>query len=277
MDFWKQLNVGARARLIGSMVLGLGLVALALALSQLVAELGAWRVSAPALLTQVDQTSGRLTPLLDEVAAVRTEVAAVRSLMPSVLHEAAALRQAAGPMIQSGAAHEMSGAVRAVEPHIPHVLDEVRKTRESLPAILDRAEVVVTRAERAGQDASQGAVRGFFGGIVLAPFRLLGDVGKSFADVVGLTPLLEFTEEDARLARLATDTAIRKGEAGAVESWSNRDSHNQGRVTVLGFEVRAGRRCTRLRYSVDYQSGRNDASNVLLCLGDDGAWSKPSD
>jgi surface antigen len=198
-------------------------------------------------------------------------------MQAATVTEVAELRKTLPPMVDAGAAaiNNASSAVRVIEPHIPSVLTEVKKTREALPGILDRADQVAGRAEKMGKEASKGAVTGLLGGIISAPFRLIGDVGKGLRDTIGLGNLSEFTAEDDRLTGGATDAVLRNGATGAQQSWQNPDSGNHGSVTLLGHKTLNNQPCVNLRYRVEFGTGKTHDVKLDFCQRPDGSWAKP--
>lgn len=252
------------------------------------------------VLQQLAETRDLIPPILDEVAAVRLaippivaelaelrraippvvtavvdEVAAVREQLPPVLAEVAATRKALPPMLATAAksVHEASSTVLAVEPHIAPALDEIRQTRESLPELMGRAETLVASAKDAGQEATEGAVKGVFTSIIKAPFNVIGGVGHGLANQLGLEGERGFTDQDASLASEATDQVIRAGKVGGEASWSNPDNNNRGVVKLLGQGQRGDQHCYQLRQTVIFAYGRNHQAQLEFCQNSDGSWS----
>ena len=282
---WKKLTPSEQAGLLGKAFVGVGLVALAIGLGYFAYQIGAVRQELPTLLAQVEATSQKVEPVLREADAIRElvppilkEAKAMREVVTATVTEAAALRKALPPLVDTSAAavNNVSRAVQAIEPHIPPVLTEIKKTREALPGILDRADQVAGRAEKIGQAASKGAVTGLLGGIVTAPFKLIGDVGKGLSDTIGLGSQSGFTTEDDRLARVATDAVLKADTPGAQQAWQNPESGNQGNVAWLAQKMRDGQTCVTLRYRVKFKTGKTHDVEVELCQQPNGSWVKQS-
>lgn len=292
---WQQLTPSDKARFLGTALVSLALIALATSLTYTAYQFGSVREQLPALLTQVEQTSQKVGPVLSEVNAVRElippileevkairetippmlkEVQATREALPSILAETKALRESLPPLVEqsAAAAKNASGAVRAIEPHIPGVLTEMRKTREALPEFLDRADQTISRAAKVGQEASRGAVTGVLGGIITAPFRLIGQAGKGLAGALGLRGQGDFTAEDERLASVATDAVIQNGQIGAQQSWSDKKSKNRGSVTLVESRTRDDRPCFTLRHRVEFASGKTHQADIEMCQQVDDSW-----
>ena len=152
------------------------------------------------------------------------------------------------------------------------MLAEVRATREALPGLLDRANQAIDKATTIGQKAGEGAVKGVIGGIVSAPFRLIGGVGKSFTDMIGLGNRKDFTREDERLAGDTTETVLKNGQVGAESSWHNPDSKNRGGVTLTEKWARGRQPCVTLRHRVELRGAPLHQQDVNLCQQPDGSW-----
>lgn len=280
---WKKLTPSEQAVLLGKAILGAGMTLLAAGLGYFSYQLGAARYELPTLLTQVENTSQKVEPVLHEAGAIRElvpailkETKAIREVIAVTVTEAAALRKALPPLVDTSAAavNNVSRAAQAMEPHIPSVLSEIQKTREALPGILDRAENMAGRAEKIGQSAGKGAVTGMLGGIITAPFKLIGNVGKGLSDTIGLGGQSEFTAEDDRLTRLATDAILKTGAPGAQRAWQNPASGNEGNVGWLSQRVHAGRTCATLRYHVKFKSAKSHEAKVEICQQPDASWVK---
>ena len=292
---WQQLTPSDKARLLGTALVSLALFALATALSYTAYQVGSVREQLPALLTQVEQTAQKIGPVLSEMNAIRElippilkevqairetvppvlkEVQATREALPSVLAEAKALREALPPLVeQSAAAAKNAGdAVRTIEPHIPVVLTEVRKTREALPGLLDRADQTIARAAKLGQKTSSGAVTGLLGGIITAPFRLIGQFSKGLAGAMGLSGRGDFTAEDERLAGVATNAVIQNGQIGTQQTWRNPASKNAGSASLLKRGTRDDRPCFTLRHRVEFGSGKTHQADIEMCQQTDDSW-----
>jgi surface antigen/uncharacterized protein YoxC len=279
----KELTPAERARVAGTLLLSVGLFVLAVAMAYFAYQLGRVREELPALLAQVESTARKVEPVLHEVDALRElvpsilkEVKATSEVVAATVAETAELRKALPPMIDTSAAaiNNASAALRAVEPHIPAVLKEVKQTREALPGILDRADQVAGHAQAMGKAAGKGAVSGLLGGIVTAPFSLIGDAGRNLGDVIGLGGASDFTAADNQLTSSATDAVLKKGTVGAQQSWKNPDNGNHGTVTLATIAVRNGQVCATLRYRVEFRFRKNHEVDVDLCRQADGSWVK---
>lgn len=297
---WRQLTPGEQARLLGHSLLGAAVFALAAALAYLGYQLHAVQGQVPAIVAQVDRTSQQIEPLVREVEAVRglvppilkeveatrrlvpgivAEVRAVREQIPPILTEVAATRTALPPLVAQSAqaVKDASGAVRAVEPHIPAIVAEVRQTREALPGLLARADQLIERAGKVGREAGAGAAYGMIGGILMAPFRFIGDLGKGLADSIGISGRDGFTEDDEKLLAESTEAVIKVRKVGAEQAWNNPASGHRGKVRLVGESARDGRPCVRLEYRVELASGKDHVKEITVCQTADGTWAKAPD
>lgn len=278
---WRKLTPSDQARFLAMALLSVALFALALALASVAYQVGALRQQIPELLASVEQTSQKVEPVLREVGAIRDlippileESKAIRELVPGVVTEVREVRKTLPPLVDTSAKaiNNASDAVRVIEPRIPAVLSEIRKTREALPGILDRADQVIGHAGTVRQKAGEAAVQGVIGGIVTAPFRLIGGVGKGLAGLIGLDERHEFTAADERLASAATDTVIENGQVGAQSSWRNPESKNRGSVELIEKWTRNGQPCVTLRHRIEFRSTPTHEKNIHLCQRPDKSW-----
>jgi hypothetical protein len=297
---WRQLTPGEQARLLGHSLLGAAVFALAAALAYLAYQLHAVQGQVPAILAQVDRTTQQIEPLVREVEAIRkqvppilkeveatrrlvpgivAEVRAVREQVPPILTEVAATRAALPPLVAQSAqaVKDASGAVRAVEPHIPAIVNEVRETRAALPGMLDRVDRMIDRAGKIGREAGSQAAYGAIGGILTAPFRFIGDLGKGLASSIGLTGRDGFTDADEKLLAENTEAVIKAKQVGAERTWHNPDSGHGGRVRLVSESGSDGRPCMRLEYRITLASGKVPNKEITVCQGADGTWAKAPD
>ena len=278
---WRQLKPAEQARLLGSIVVGGGVLALAIALLAIAWQVRSLQQQLPQVFAQLDDTLVKVGPALHDVDAIRklippilAEVKATRELVPSVVAEVAAVRQALPPLVEQSAAavNNASGAVRAVEPHIPGVLTEVKKTREALPGMLDRADKLVARASTIGKEAGKEAAEGAITGIFTAPFKIIGKAGKGMADAIGLGGRTDFTADDQRLLGDASRELVQAGVVGDQRNWANKKTGTRGSAKLLAVAERDGRPCMTMQYHVELRSGTVHDRDVDLCQQPDGAW-----
>ena len=226
----------------------------------------------PPVIDQVDAVTKQVPPILKQVELTRQQV-------PPILKESAAIRKELPTMLAtadraSASVSEISTQVEAALPRVDRALDEVKITRESVPGTLDRVDGLIDKARDAGKEASQGAVTGFFSGIIMAPFSLVADVGRSIA---GLTveEARDFTEQDLELNKQAALLLLNQGELGDTQKWQNENSGNNGVVSVIDI-YKGGEYsdlgCRKLRFEY-YQSGKRlTDTERAFCKNDDGEW-----
>ena len=176
-------------------------------------EVEAIRKSIPPILKEVEQTRKMIPPILSEVEQTRKQI-------PAVLKESAAIRGELPAVLASAdkASKAVAGVAKQVEatrPLIPEVLKEVETTRESIPGMMDRADGLIEKARVAGKEASQGAVTGIFSGIIMAPFSLVADAGRS---ITGMTEeeAKQLDEKDFELIEKASLQLLNNGTKGEL-------------------------------------------------------------
>ena len=195
----------------------------------------------PDILVQVEETRKLIPPILEEVEQTRkqippilAEVEQTRKQIPPVLYEVKAVRKEIPSILAStdkasAAVVTISKEVEATRPLISDAIKEVETTRESIPPMMDRADQMIERARVAGQQASEGAVTGIFTGILSAPFVVMGDA-------LGLSEeeAKNFTKKDHELFDVAVSELLNVGEEGDTKDWNNPDSGVSGKIVLLG-------------------------------------------
>lgn len=235
-------------------------------------EIEATRKLIPPILKEVEQTRKMIPSVLDEVAQTRKQI-------PAVLKESKAIRGELPAMLKSvdkasDAIDGVSKQVEATRPLIPEVLKEVETTRESIPSMMDRADVLIEKARVAGKEASQGAVTGFFKGIILAPFALVGDAGKS---IVGLSEsdAKKLNETDFNLIEQAVLELLNEGAKGEQRQWKNPGNSTHGVVTLIDIYEKddfSENECRTLDLEL-YKGGEEmQDTNRSFCKDDEGKW-----
>jgi len=229
----------------------------------------------PAILTQVDSSSGKVDPILDEVKAIRelvppilSEIAAVRGEIPSIVNEVKETRMLIPPILQEVQSsresipallktvdstvlsiNQTNKEVAATRKLVPGILEEVKAvrkeveaTRKSLPPTLDRLDNLVAKAGVAGQKATEGAVTGVFTGVITAPFRALVGLGN-----VAAGEKVTLVGEDLAIAT-RTAIALTELNKGANKTWANPESGYRGKLTLLEKYTDDGRECVSMKH-----------------------------
>jgi len=197
----------------------------------------------PPIIKEVEETRKLIPPMLEEIKQARKmippilkEVEQTRQQIPAVLEESKAIRGELPAILASTdkatvALSDVATQVEAALPLIPEVLKEVETTRESIPPMMDRADGLIEKARVAGKEASQGAVTGFFSGLIMAPFALVADASKS---IVGLSAkeAENFDEKDLELNKQAALTLLNNGSKNEKRQWSSAETDNHGIVAL---------------------------------------------
>ena len=200
--------------------------------SPVISDVGEITALIPDILHEVEETRKLIPPILDEVEQTRLaippileEVAQTREQIPPILDEVGAVRKEIPSMLKSAdkasnAVVAASKEIEATRQLVPQVLKEVETTRESIPPMMDRADAMIDKARVAGQEASSGAVTGFFKGLFTAPFALVGDATSA---VTGMSDeeLEILTEKDKKLIEVAALDLLNNGVKGEAREISN--------------------------------------------------------
>ena len=245
------------AKLIASYLMSLSLFALAGSIVYFTYQVAIVSKQIPDILHSINATSEKVEPIIGDVGqiielvpdilkeveetrkmipSILNEVEQTRNQIPAVLKESEAIRGELPALLASAdkasdAVADVSKQVEATRPLIPEVLKEVKATRESIPPRMDRADEMIEKARGAGKDASEGAVTGFFSGIIRAPFALVGDAGRS---ITGMSKdeAKHYTDKDIKLNQEASLILLNNGSKGDEQKWNNAESGNNGIVKL---------------------------------------------
>jgi len=211
----------------------------------------------PDILLTVENTSKEIGPIVSEIAAIQKQIPIIiketeetRKLaklaiaeytktnqqLPRILDEIEATRKALPDALKtadnaSNAVIVISKEIEAGRLFMPQVLSEVKKTRESIPPLMDRADLLIASAREAGQEASSGAVSGLFTGILMAPFTFVGSVSETLIGDDDVSDKL--SDKDNEDIEKATGELLASGSVGDVNAWSNKDSGNSGLIKLI--------------------------------------------
>lgn len=217
----------------------------------ILAEVEALRLQVPGILSEMEKTRNAIPPILTEVEQVRLsippiveEVGAVREELPSILKEAEGYRLL-----------------------IPDVLAEVEATRIMVPETMLQAQMLVADASVAGKEASEGAVTGFFTGIIKAPLKLVsGARGSVFGSSTKLT------DKDLEILKNSASYVINQNVIGKTNTWSNPASGLSGKNTLLREFTRGDSVCRVVRLEAAKNNKALETVERTTCLDADGVW-----
>lgn len=253
----------------------------------IISEVGEIRELIPDILHEVEETRKLVPPILKEVEQTRLqippilkEVEQTRKQIPPILKEVEAVRKEVPAITKSAdnaayAVVVVSKEIKATRPLVPEILKEVETTRESIPPLLDRAEAMVDKARKAGEEASSGAVSGFFKGLITAPFTLVGDAGKA---VTGMSDeeLKKFTDKDIELYKQASLDLLNNGKRGDTRKVKNPESNNSATLKLVSIETReedfTTSECRTLQVETYRKNKRIKTSNNTFCKEEGGGW-----
>lgn len=218
------------------------------------------RKQIPLILDEVKATRELVSPVLDEVGKVREQI-------PPILKEVEATRQELPAILDTS--NKAIKEVAAVRKTVPGILEEVKKTRELVPPTLDRVDRMIGDAAVAGRKASEGAVTGVITGIFTAPFRLVGNIGKSLgfsrAEMEGLT------DDDMKILLEAAKNLSSKS-VNEVTKWKNPDTGTHGNIKLLEIFDKDSRECRTALFEVWKQGQTKIAKEVAFCKNEGGSW-----
>ena len=289
------------AQLIASYAMSLAIFFLAGALFYFSYQVSLVVTQVPQILTSVNATSDKIEPIVSEVHEIRLlipdilhEVEQTRKLVPPILREVEQTRQQVPPILKeveavrrempavlasadkaSEAVVVVSKEIEATRPLVPQVLKEVEATRESIPPMMDRADAIIGKAQVAGKEASAGAVSGFFKGIIVAPFVLMGDAGKK---IIGVSEedAKRYTSKDFDLVEAASLDLLNNGKEGDVREINNPESGYHAKIKLLSGYTKDGDseiyQCRTLQVESDKEGLDVKTVKRSVCKNDQGKW-----
>lgn len=158
----------------------------------IVEEVREIRTMVPLAISEIEKIRAAIPPIIKEVTSTREEIAKVREQIPPLLAE-----------------------FKAYQAIIPDILTEVEQTRAMVPPTLDHVSSLIDRASDAGKNASEGAVSGFFTGVVKMPFGMISNLsGKVFSRK-------DLSKSDIKEIADAALNLVKNGKDGDQSNWIN--------------------------------------------------------
>jgi hypothetical protein len=208
----------------------------------------------PNMIEEVAAVRGEVQAVREQVPVIIEEVEQVRAQIPVVLDEVKAVRETVPPILKE---------MQSVRELMPAVLKEVADTREALPGTLDRVDELLEQAAGVGQQASEGAVKGVFAGVIKAPFSWMS--GGSWRSNK------ELSDEEIVLLEESVRKLLIRNEPGAVERWVHKGTRASGTVQLADRRTVDGDDCWVVEASVTKKSRALDDQRFTICERD-GEW-----
>ena len=289
---------------VATYLLSFGLMSLAGALIYFTFTFSKFAASLPSLISEIQVTQDKLDPMITEIGgiidpimkvvsdikilipSVVAEVELIRQEIPSVLIEVGEIRkQLPSIMEEVGLYREQIPAilvqVEEIQKQIPSILEELKNIRETMvpdilveveavrvaiPGYLDQAEGIAGGIEGAAAKAGEGAVQGFFTGIIKAPISIVSGLGGE----VFSSPKLD--EKDEALIRKAGKDLLRDGKSGDEIEWENPDSGVRGIVSIVSIDKSNDQHCVELNWKA-YKGRKKVVDDTkILCQQKKGKW-----
>jgi surface antigen/methyl-accepting chemotaxis protein len=273
-------------------------------------EIAATRKLIPDILAEVAEVRKQIPAIVTEVAEVRkqipaivAEVAEVRRQIPPILKRIDAINQQIEPILlrvdetqrqiplilttADDAILALNDTRKEVLPYLPKALEEIRLMRESIDPTLDRVDTLVddafiradqtiASARAAGKEASEGAVSGFFTGLVKLPFSFMGSVASPLVSSIDADVATQMTEKDFELLAETANRAHKSKQSGKDWTWENPASGNSGSITLVReFKLR-GQNCIEARNQISIKGKLSLDDETEYCLDADDKWIKVS-
>ena len=236
----------------------LGMIILAASIVFFSIELSQFRQQLPILLKQIDETTQRVSPIIDEINDIKKFIPQIiqqsegyQQQIPIILTQVSAINLSIKPILEQSQQWQskLPKLLKAISetnktigntnkiiakalPQIPLILDESKALRAEIPEMLDKTESLMGQAEQAGKDASKGLVTGFVGGILSTPFTLLDNIGSNTIKKLHLKDGRSLSKEDRKYYDKAMARLMEKPKKGAKQTWSNSKSGNKGSIII---------------------------------------------
>jgi len=125
----------------------------------------------------------------------------------------------------------------------------------------------------AGKKASEGAVSGFFTGLIKLPFKLVGTLASPIVNTIDAdVAKKKLTEKDLELIATASKKAVEAKKIDRAWKWNNPKSGNSGSLTIIRkYEIRS-HVCVEVQVRVSIKGKEKMNEPDQLCLNKDKKW-----
>jgi len=236
----------------------------------------------PDILAVVEAARGEIPAVLAEIEAVNAQVDPIlQRFDESLLLMREVLQQLPDVLSTTNAA--IASLEETRDQSVPLVLEEIRLARELIDPTLDRidvmmddafeqADVAISGASRAGQEASEGAVTGFFTGLLRVPFQLVGTLAAPLVRSINTDVIEQLNEEDARLMAEAGARAGISEDIGRDYLWSNPETGNSGAITIVSKLNVQGVQCVNARIRINNRGTQIQDKTSEFCRDSNDSW-----
>lgn len=242
----------------------------------MVAEVTELRQQVPPILAQVEAINQQIDPILKRIDKTVAVVDKTQRQIPQIINTT------------DNAIAALNQTRVEVVPLVPKALDEIRLTREKIDPTLDRVDDLVEdayfkatdaigAADKAGQEASEGAVKGFFTGLIKLPFELVGTLASPILNSIDKDVARQLTEKDLEMMVEVGNRAYQSNRIGKEYRWQNPDSGNSGSITLVRKYQLQGIECVETRITLSNK--RKPLMDEIndYCLDAEGKWGLASD
>jgi len=267
-------------------------------------ELAEIRILVPSLLERVDKsvaviddTQRQIPQIISAIEQALALISETQQQIPQILstteNALTAINQTQQqiPQIVNTAENAILALNQTRDEVLPYVslsLEEVRLVRKSIQDSLDRIEILIDDANEkaldaivlagdAGKRASEGAVSGFFTGLIKLPFKLIGTLASPIAKSIDVDVAKKLTEKDLELMATASKKAVEAKKIDRVWKWNNPKSGNSGSLTIIRkYEIRS-HVCVEVQVRVNIKGKEKMNEPDNLCLNKDKKWVEAED
>ena len=241
-------------------------------------ELAEFRKLIPSLLERVDNS----VAVMDETQRQIPQIISATEKALAVIDET----QQQIPQIVNTAENAIVALNQTRDEVLPYVslsLEEVALMRKSMQDSLDRIDILIDDANDkalnaivlagdAGKKASEGAVSGFFTGLIKLPFKLIGTLASPIVKSIDADIAKKLTEKDLELIASASKKAVEAKKIDRAWKWNNPKSGNSGSLTITRkYEIRT-HVCVEVQVRVSIKGKEKINEPDKLCLNDDKKW-----
>lgn len=262
-------------------------------------ELAEFRKLIPSLLERVDknvavmdETQRQIPQIISATEKALAVIDETRQQIPQIMRTAESAVDAVNqtqqqiPQIVNTAENAIVALNQTrdeVLPYITLTLEEVALMRKSMENSLDRIEIMIDDANDkalkaivlagdAGKKASEGAVSGFFTGLIKLPFKLIGTLASPIVKTIDIDVAEKLTNKDVELMAKASQQAVEARKINRTWKWNNPKSGNSGSLTITReYQIRS-RDCVEVQVRVSIKAKEKLNEPDKLCLNKDKKW-----
>jgi hypothetical protein len=237
----------------------------------------------PEVINFLNKNNYQLSPAIKEAGQIRkiipgilTEIQDIKKLVPGITSQMSKLSDQVPQMLSTinSIAPILSNTTLEItqlrKTTIPHILQESKKIRASMPSYINGTEKIVKDIRVAINEASkisESMGTGVISGLVKSPFKLFSSMISSVSDLFKDDKL---SGKDISIMTAAGAVVIESKELNFSKKWENKESKRFGEIKLVSIDLVSN--CNRLEIIIHSKNKKTSIYNYKFCKDVNNEW-----